>query len=154
MAFAIKAEVRDPRAKTFAFAAQKTMYGGKRIAKGDTIFVFASENEGGHGLIAKGALTRAEAIVKRRDVTRQTLCQPALRKRGARRGTTDGRKRTRISSSTGRRRTRWLGFGRWRRNSHRSLSLQNVYDPDIANRALVNTHDRIKEDGEVRVRAL
>jgi hypothetical protein len=27
MAFAIKAEVCDPRAKTFAFAAQKTMYG-------------------------------------------------------------------------------------------------------------------------------
>jgi hypothetical protein len=36
MAFAIKAEVRDPRAKTFAFTAQKTMYGGKHVAKGDT----------------------------------------------------------------------------------------------------------------------
>ena len=47
MAFAIKAEVRDPRARTFAFTAQKTMYGGKEIAKGDTVFVFASENEGG-----------------------------------------------------------------------------------------------------------
>ena len=47
MAFAIKAEVRDPRAKTFAFPAQKTMYGGKHIAEGDTVFVFASENEGG-----------------------------------------------------------------------------------------------------------
>ena len=34
MAFAIKAEVGDPRAKTFAFTAQKTMYGGKRIAEG------------------------------------------------------------------------------------------------------------------------
>ena len=45
--FAIKAEIPDPRAKTFAFSAQKTMYGGKQIAKGDTIFVFASENEGG-----------------------------------------------------------------------------------------------------------
>ena len=31
-------------AETFAFRAQKTMYGGKHIAKGDTIFVFASEN--------------------------------------------------------------------------------------------------------------
>ena len=46
MAFAIKAEVCDPRAKTFAFTAQKTMYGGKHIAEGDTVFVFASENEG------------------------------------------------------------------------------------------------------------
>jgi hypothetical protein len=35
MAFAIKAEVRNPRAKTFAFTAQKTMYGGKQIAEGD-----------------------------------------------------------------------------------------------------------------------
>ena len=52
--FAIKAEIRDLRAKSFTFNAQKTMYGGKLIAKGDTIFIFASENEGGPGLIARG----------------------------------------------------------------------------------------------------
>src|SRR6266481_5667917 len=52
MAFAIKVEVCDPRAKTFTFTAQKTMYGGKHIAEGDTVFVFASENEGGQGLVA------------------------------------------------------------------------------------------------------
>jgi hypothetical protein len=46
MAFTIKAEVRDLRATTFVFAAQKTIYGGKHIAKGDTVFVFASENKG------------------------------------------------------------------------------------------------------------
>jgi hypothetical protein len=72
MAFAIKAEVRDPRAKTFAFTAQKTMYGGKHIAEGDTVFVFASENEGGQGLIARGVVTSAEAIAKKRGVARQT----------------------------------------------------------------------------------
>jgi len=72
MAFAIKAEVRDPRAKTFVFTAQKTMYGGKHIAKGDTLFVFASENEGGQGLIARGVVSSAVAIAKRRGVTRQT----------------------------------------------------------------------------------
>jgi hypothetical protein len=72
MAFAIKAEVCDPRAKTFAFTAQKTMYGGKHIAEGDTVFVFASENEGGQGLIARGVVTTAEAIAKRRGVARQT----------------------------------------------------------------------------------
>jgi hypothetical protein len=33
------------------------MYGGRRIAKGDTVFVFASENEGGQGLIARGVVT-------------------------------------------------------------------------------------------------
>jgi hypothetical protein len=72
MAFAIKAEIRDPRAKAFAFAAQKTMYGGKHIAKGDTIFVFASENEGGQGLIARGVVTSTEAIAKTRGIARQT----------------------------------------------------------------------------------
>src|SRR4029450_5468343 len=65
MAFAIKAEVRDPLAGTFAFTAQKTMYGGKHIAEGDTVFVFASENEGGPGLIARGLVISAEAIAKK-----------------------------------------------------------------------------------------
>ena len=72
MAFAIKAEIFDPRATMFAFTAQKTMYGGKHIAAGDTVFVFASENEGGHGLIARGVVTSADAVAKRRGVARQT----------------------------------------------------------------------------------
>jgi hypothetical protein len=72
MTYAIKAEVRDPLAKTFAFAAQKTMYGGKHIAKGDTIFIFASENEGGAGLIANGVITSAKPIAKKRGLARQT----------------------------------------------------------------------------------
>jgi len=72
MAFAIKAEVSDPRAKTFVFSAQKTMYGGKQIAEGDTVFVFASENEGGQGLVVRGVVASAEAIAKKRGVARQT----------------------------------------------------------------------------------
>jgi hypothetical protein len=72
MAFAIKAEVRNLRAKTFVFPAQKTMYGGKRIAKRDTVFVFASENEGGHGLIARGVVSSAVALEKQAGITRQT----------------------------------------------------------------------------------
>ena len=72
MLFVIKAEVRDLKAKTFVFNAHKTMYGGKRIAKGDTIFVFASENEGGPGLIASGVVTSAKAIAKKPGVARQT----------------------------------------------------------------------------------
>jgi hypothetical protein len=72
MMFAIKAEVNDLRAERFAFSAQKTMYGGKRIAQGDTIFVFASENEGGPGLIATGVVTSAKAIPKKHGVARQT----------------------------------------------------------------------------------
>ncbi len=72
MAYAIKAEVADPRARTFTFTAQKTMYGGKRIAEGDAVFVFASENEGGQGLIARGVVTRAEAIRRKPGIARQT----------------------------------------------------------------------------------
>src|SRR5258706_7696822 len=72
MAFAIKAEVTDPRAMTFAFSAQKTINGGEQIAEGDTVFVFASENEGGQGLIARGVVTSAEAIAKKRGIARQT----------------------------------------------------------------------------------
>jgi hypothetical protein len=72
MGFAIKAAVDDPRAKTLAFTAQKTMYRGKHIARGDTIFVFASENEGGAGLVASGVVTSAKAIGKTRGTARQT----------------------------------------------------------------------------------
>ena len=71
-AFAIKAEIRDPQAKTFAFAAQKTMYGGKRIALGDIVFVFASENEGGPGLVARGVVTSVAATPRKRGIARQT----------------------------------------------------------------------------------
>ena len=72
MAFAIKAEVREARAKSFTFTAQKTMYGGKRIAKGDTVFLFASENQGGQGLIGRGRVTFAAPIAKKHGVARQT----------------------------------------------------------------------------------
>jgi len=70
--FAIKTDIDDPRATTLEFRAQKTMYGGKHIAKGDTIFLFASENEGGPGLIATGVVTSAKAIAKKRGIGRQT----------------------------------------------------------------------------------
>jgi len=72
MTFAIKAEIHDPRARTFDFTAQKTMYGGKHVAEGDTIFLFASENEGGQGLIAHGVVTSARAVAKKRGIARQT----------------------------------------------------------------------------------
>ena len=72
MPFVIKAEVADARATTFTFERQKTMYGGKSIAVGDTIFIFASENEGGTGLIAAGVVTAARAVPRQRGVERQT----------------------------------------------------------------------------------
>lgn len=72
MAFAIKAKIDDPRRRAFVFGAQKTMYDGKHIAAGDTIFLFASENEGGQGLVAKGIVTSAQAMAKQPELTRQT----------------------------------------------------------------------------------
>jgi hypothetical protein len=48
------------------------MYGGKHIATGDAIFVFASENQGGPGLIARGVVTSAKPIAKKAGIARQT----------------------------------------------------------------------------------
>ena len=70
--YAIKTEITDRSASEWNFARQKTMYGGKNIATGDTVFVFASENEGGIGLIAKGVVTSAEATPRREGIERQT----------------------------------------------------------------------------------
>ena len=72
MAFAIKTEVSDPRAKVFTFSAQKTMYGGKYIAADDVVFVFASENEGGLGLIARAIVTSAVPVARKSNIARQT----------------------------------------------------------------------------------
>lgn len=72
MAYAIKAGVKDPGAKTFDFSRQKTMYGGKRITGGDIIYIFASENEGGQGLVARGVVTAAAAVSLKPGIERQT----------------------------------------------------------------------------------
>jgi len=74
MHYAIKVEIRDPKAKASVFDRQKTMYGGKHIAEGDTIFLFASENEGGPGLVAEGVVTAAKAVPRKAGVERQTPC--------------------------------------------------------------------------------
>src|SRR6476620_11859715 len=72
MIFAVKAVIVDPRATQFSLARQKTMYKGRAIAVGDTVFVFASENEGGPGLIAKGRVTQVKAIPLDPSLERQT----------------------------------------------------------------------------------
>lgn len=73
MAFAIKAEVADPHAMSFVFVGQKTMYGGKHIAAGDVVYILASENEAGQGLIARGVVVSAETVPRRPGIERQTL---------------------------------------------------------------------------------
>jgi hypothetical protein len=72
MAFAIKTGIEDPLAENLVLSRQKTMYGGKRVANNDTIFVFASENEGGQGLIARGVVVSVSAVPKMAGVARQT----------------------------------------------------------------------------------
>ena len=42
------------------------------IAEVDTVFVFSSENEGGHGLIARGVVTHAATLQKTAGIARQT----------------------------------------------------------------------------------
>jgi hypothetical protein len=72
--YAIKTGVSDPNARSWTFRTQKTMYGGKRIREGDQVFVFASENEGGSGLVASGVVSAAEAVPRRAGIERQTPC--------------------------------------------------------------------------------
>ncbi len=105
MEYAIKAWVTDVRARTFVFARQKTMYGGKSIAVGDTLFIFASENEGGPGLIAHGVVTTV------RSRTRSWGFPSRWRRSFATTSRRDTRLRAciRLSESAGRRRTDNLG---------------------------------------------
>ncbi len=72
MPYLIKAAIADRHARAFTFPRQKTMYGGKRIAVGDTVFIFASENEGGPGLLARGVVTAARPVPLHRGLARQT----------------------------------------------------------------------------------
>ena len=72
MQFAAKAHIIDPGAPVFNLVAAKTMYGGEKIGAGDVIFIFASEKEGGQGLVARGMVTHAAPVVKRIGVARQT----------------------------------------------------------------------------------
>jgi hypothetical protein len=70
--FVIKTEIRDRDAAVLAFPAQKTVYGGKLIGVGDTLFIFARENEGGQGLFARGTVESVEPVARPPNVPRQT----------------------------------------------------------------------------------
>ncbi|HJU21641.1 MAG TPA: hypothetical protein VJ891_03960 [Casimicrobiaceae bacterium] len=70
--YAIKTEIARPDATCWLFRDQKTMYGGKKITTGDRIFIFASENEGGVGLVGVGTVTESKGVPRKPDVERQT----------------------------------------------------------------------------------
>jgi hypothetical protein len=48
------------------------MYGGRRIGVGDVVYLFASENAGGQGLVARGVVTEAACVPLRPGPERQT----------------------------------------------------------------------------------
>ena len=72
MPYVIKTRIDAIEAAAFTFEAAKTMYGGRKIAVGDTIFLFASENAGGSGLIGCGVVTAAEGVPPTDGLERQT----------------------------------------------------------------------------------
>lgn len=72
MLFAAKAHISDVTVEILDLVASKTMYRGKDIAAGDAIFLFASENEGGLGLVARGIVIDITRIPRINGVERQT----------------------------------------------------------------------------------
>ena len=87
MRFAVKAApVSEPGANSYSFN-EKTMYRGKEIRIHDEIFVFASDHQGGRGLVAKGVVTsvdhgpgiRVSVTVRRTAVARRNLGRRELK---------------------------------------------------------------------------
>lgn len=87
MSYVVKAApVAETGAKFFSFN-EKTMYRGKQIRVDDEIFVFASDHQGGRGLVAKGVVTaaargpgiRVRIRVRRTAVARRGLGRSELR---------------------------------------------------------------------------
>ena len=72
MAFAIKAEIDDPARRLSRSPRKRRCMAASTSPKATTIFVFASENEGGTGLIARGVVISAAAVAKKRGIERQT----------------------------------------------------------------------------------
>jgi hypothetical protein len=102
MQFVVKAAPRTTdTTRSYTFD-EKTMWHGKDVAVGDTIFVFASDHEGGRGLIARGIVTavtpgirnRVSIRVKRTGTARRRLGRNELR---AYRELTDDKPQTEIA---------------------------------------------------------
>lgn len=72
MKYVIKAMFPDPLPQIINLTSQKTMYGGKSIVARDTIYLFADRASERAGLIARGAVIKATALLKIAGVERQT----------------------------------------------------------------------------------
>lgn len=71
-AYVLKAKIDRLEGALAEFARQKTMYGGKLIDTDDRVFLFASETDGGNGLVARGRVRAAAAVDRIPGVARQT----------------------------------------------------------------------------------
>ena len=60
MPFVVKAALGAEAPADLLSFREKTMYRGKEIRADDEIFIFASENQGGRGLCARGVVTAVE----------------------------------------------------------------------------------------------
>lgn len=81
--YAIKAEVADVLAETYSFNALKTMYGGKAVRVSDDVFIFASENDGGAGLFARGKIIRNVAVPRTAAVRQTPRLNVEIRRTGS-----------------------------------------------------------------------
>lgn len=81
--YAIKAEIADVLAETYSFNALKTMYGGKALRVSDEVFIFASENEGGAGLFARGTVIRSVAVPRNAAVRQTPRINVEIRRTGS-----------------------------------------------------------------------
>jgi hypothetical protein len=70
--YAVKTHIGKSGLTRFTLNHQKTMYGGKKIIVGDTIYIFDSENEGGPGLIAAGVVVAAKSTPRKPGIESQT----------------------------------------------------------------------------------
>ena len=72
MTYVLTAECMPPAAEGVVdFPAHKTMYGGRKIASGDTVFLFV-RGPGGAALTGKAAVLTATAVPPLPDIARQT----------------------------------------------------------------------------------
>ena len=82
MQFVVKAAPQTvDKTRSYSFD-EKTMWHGKDVARGDEIFVFASDHEGGRGLIARGVVTQVTPGLRNRVSIRVKRTGTAKRRLG------------------------------------------------------------------------
>jgi hypothetical protein len=71
-AYVLRVVAFDATAPRIVLDAQKTMYGGKDVAPGDTVYVFVNETGGGARLVGRYTVMSAAPTPRRCGIARQT----------------------------------------------------------------------------------